>query len=49
VGYDDWEAEHHRSIATTIDDFEMPDYQGKRQRFSEIRSDVTLVSLWFPT
>jgi tetratricopeptide (TPR) repeat protein len=49
VSYDDWVAEHHRSIATTIDDFEMPDYQGKRQRFSEIRSDVTLVSLWFPT
>jgi len=48
-GYKDWVATHHRSIATTIDDFEMPDYKGERQRFSEIRSDVTLVSLWFPT
>lgn len=47
--YEAWAAEHHRSIATTIDDFEMPDYQGKRRRFSEIRGDVTLVSLWFPT
>ena len=49
VDYEAWAAEHRRSIATTIDDFEMPDYKGGRHRFSDLRSDVTLVSLWFPT
>jgi tetratricopeptide (TPR) repeat protein len=48
-GYEEWSAAHRPSIATTIGDFEMPDYGGKRHRFSDIRSDVTLVSLWFPT
>jgi tetratricopeptide (TPR) repeat protein len=48
-GFDAYAADLHKKIATTIDDFEMPDYEGKRHRFSEIRSDVTLLTLWFPT
>ena len=48
-GYDEYAKKLHLSIATTIDDFEMPDYDGKRHRFSDLRSDVTLLSLWFPT
>jgi hypothetical protein len=48
-GYDNYANKLHLSIATTIDDFEMPDYVGNRHRFSDLRSDVTLLSLWFPT
>jgi hypothetical protein len=48
-GFDSYSAKLHKKIATTIDDFEMPDYEGKRHRFSEIRGDVTLLTLWFPT
>jgi hypothetical protein len=49
AGYDEYAHKLHLNIATTIDDFEMPDYDGKRHRFSDLRGEVTLLSLWFPT
>ena len=48
-GYEEYADELHRSIARPIDDFEMADYEGNRRRFSDLRNDVTLLTLWFPT
>jgi hypothetical protein len=48
-GYDAYADKLHHSIATTFEDFEMPDYDGNRHRFSDLRGEVTLLSLWFPT
>jgi hypothetical protein len=48
-GFEAYAAELHRKVATTIDDFEMADYKGKRRRFSDLRSDVTVLTLWYPT
>lgn len=49
AGYDAFAAKLHREVAPSFDDFAMPDYAGTVRRFSELRSDVTLVTLWFPT
>ncbi|MGD8413831.1 MAG: hypothetical protein PVF33_06350 [Candidatus Latescibacterota bacterium] len=49
AGFDAFASKLHFETATTIDDFEMPDYEGNRRKFSEIRGDVTLLALWFPT
>jgi tetratricopeptide (TPR) repeat protein len=48
-GYEEYEVQLHRSIARPIDDFEMADYEGIRRRFSDLRGDVTLLTLWYPT
>jgi hypothetical protein len=48
-GYEKYAQELHRGIARPLDDFEMPDYEGNRHRFSDLRGEVTLVTLWFPT
>jgi peroxiredoxin len=39
----------HRSITKPVDDFELPDYDGKRHRFSDLRGRATLLAFWFPT
>jgi hypothetical protein len=49
TGYEAYAAELHLDIARTIDDFEMADYKGNRHRFSDLRSDMTVLTLWFPT
>jgi hypothetical protein len=48
-GYEQYSEELHRRIARPIEDFEMPDYEGNRHKFSDLRGDVTLLTLWFPT
>jgi tetratricopeptide (TPR) repeat protein len=48
-GFEEFASELHERVATPIDDFEMGDYVGKRHRFSDLRDDVTLLTLWFPT
>ncbi len=48
-GFETYADDLHVRIAQKIDDFEMPDYEGKRHRFFDLRSDVTLLALWFPT
>jgi hypothetical protein len=48
-GYEEYADELHQSIARPIDDFEMADYEGNPRRFSDLRGDVTLLTLWFPT
>jgi len=49
AGYDDYAARLHVKIAKTIDDFELPDYEGKPRRLSDLRGEVTLLTFWFPT
>ena len=49
AGFEAYSDELHRSVSRPIDDFEMADYEGNRHRFSDIRGDVTLLTLWFPT
>lgn len=48
-GFDAYTTTLHRSVAKTMDDFELSDYEGERHRFADLRSDVTLVAFWFPT
>lgn len=48
-GFDVYAAELHRSVAKTVDDFELSDYEGERHRLSKLRNDVTLLAFWFPT
>lgn len=48
-GFEAYSDELHLTVSSTIDDFEMNDYEGNRRRFSDLRGDVTLLSLWFPT
>jgi tetratricopeptide (TPR) repeat protein len=49
AGYEAYATELHRSIARPVDDFEMADYAGDRHRFFDLRGEVTLLTLWFPT
>jgi hypothetical protein len=49
AGFDDYTQKLHRKIAKNVDDFELPDYEGKKHRFSDLRGEVTLLSFWFPT
>jgi tetratricopeptide (TPR) repeat protein len=39
----------HREIAKSVVDFELPDYEGTRMKYADIRGDVTLLAFWFPT
>jgi hypothetical protein len=48
-GFERFAADLHRRVARPIDDFEMPDYTGTRHRFSDLKGEVTLLALWFPT
>ncbi|UCH83238.1 MAG: hypothetical protein JSW50_12345 [Candidatus Latescibacterota bacterium] len=39
----------HKSIAKPMQSFELPDYNGKRHRYDNLKGNVTLVAFWFPT
>ena len=49
AGFESFAAGLHIRIAPAAPDFEMPDYEGTRRRFADLRGDVTLLALWFPT
>ncbi len=49
TGFEKYAADLHLKIAETIEDFEMPDYEGNRHRFADLRDEVTILTLWFPT
>jgi hypothetical protein len=49
AGFDAYADELHGKVAPTVDDFTMPDYDGVRHAFSDLRGEVTLLTLWFPT
>jgi hypothetical protein len=48
-GFEAYSAALHKSITRVVDDFELPDYEGNRKRFSELRGEVTMLAFWFPT
>ncbi|MEJ2721414.1 MAG: hypothetical protein P8181_09775 [bacterium] len=48
-GFDAYADALHRRVAPTAFDFEMPGYDGRRYRFADLRDNVTLLALWFPT
>ncbi len=49
AGFEKYAADLHLKIAETVEDFEMPDYEGNRHRFADLRDEVTILTLWFPT
>jgi hypothetical protein len=49
AGFDAYARQLHVKLAPTIHEFEMPNYAGDRFRFADIKGEVTLLSLWFPT
>jgi hypothetical protein len=48
-GFETYCKKIHKSITKVVDDFELPDYDGHRQTFSDLRGDVTMLTFWFPT
>ena len=48
-GFDQYAKKLHVEIAPQVDQFELPDYDGKRVKYADIRGDVTLLAFWFPT
>jgi hypothetical protein len=48
-GFEAFAADLNIKIAPAAPDFEMPDYDGTRHSFNDLRDDVTMVALWFPT
>jgi len=48
-GFDAFAGELHAKIAPTVKQFELPDYDGKRNQYADIKGDVTLLAFWFPT
>jgi hypothetical protein len=48
-GFEAFAGKLHAKIAPTVDEFELPDYEGKRNKYADIRGDVTLLAFWFPT
>jgi len=48
-GFDQFAGSLHAKIAPTVEGFELPDYDGKRNKYADIRGDVTLLAFWFPT
>jgi hypothetical protein len=48
-GYAAWSCRERLEIAKTTDDFELPDSNGARHRFADLRGEVTLLNLWSST
>jgi tetratricopeptide (TPR) repeat protein len=36
-------------LARPVDDFTLPDFDGKEHKFSDLKGKVTILSFWFPT
>ena len=49
TGYEEYTDRLHRDIAKTVDDFDLPDYEGQMRNFTDLRGEVTLLAFWFPT
>jgi tetratricopeptide (TPR) repeat protein len=39
----------HAAVAPRVKEFELPDYQGERNEYGDIKGEVTLLAFWFPT
>jgi len=49
-GFDAYLDEARMRLARVVDDFTLPDYEGRPRSFSQLRNgEVTLLSFWFPT
>jgi tetratricopeptide (TPR) repeat protein len=48
-GFEGYAEKLHFEIAPKVKDFELPDYDGKRVKYRDVRGDVTLLAFWFPT
>jgi hypothetical protein len=48
-GYEAYTRKLHSRITKPVDNFELPDYEGNRKVFSELRGEVTMLAFWFPT
>lgn len=48
-GYDAWASSERLRIAKVADDFELPDLNGVRHQFADLRGEVTLLNFWSPT
>ena len=48
-GFDAFAAKLHTEIAPKVVDFELPDYEGKRNKYADIKGEVTMLAFWFPT
>ena len=48
-GFDDYLQQLHVEIAPEVEQFALPDYNGKRLKYADIRGEVTLLAFWFPT
>jgi hypothetical protein len=47
--FTEYSAKLHRDVAVKVDDFELPDYDGKRHSFSGLKGAVTFIAFWSPT
>ena len=48
-GYDTWSCRERQRIAKPAADFELPDLDGARHQFADLRGEVTLLNFWSPT
>ena len=48
-GYATWSCRKRLAIAKKVDDFELPDSSGARQRFDVLRGEATLLNIWSST
>ena len=47
-GFDDFLRAEHPRYARLMDDFELPDYDGQRRSFAELKGEVTVITFWSP-
>lgn len=48
-GYEDFLWAKRLELARLVENFSLPDYQGRELKFSELQGDVTVLTFWFPT
>ncbi len=49
AGFEDFLWSARQELAKVVDDFELPDYEGKLHTFGDTRGKVVFLSFWFPT
>jgi tetratricopeptide (TPR) repeat protein len=49
AGFEEFLWNKRLELARTVDDFTLPDYDGKEHKYSDLKGKVTILSFWFPT